>query len=90
MLWVRRVNVQDKSRPNVHFIREAELYDAGTYRVALWTDTGSDLKEFNLTVYAADDPMCKGVHSAALSSLWCLRVSASEARDSYEYVASTM
>ena len=54
--------MQDKSRLNVHFIREAELYDAGTYRVALWTDTGSDLKEFNLTVYAADDPMCKGVN----------------------------
>ena len=54
--------MQDKSRLNVHFIREAELYDAGTYRVALWTYTGSDLKEFNLTVYAVDDPMCKGVH----------------------------
>ena len=74
----RCVNVKDKSRLNVHFIREAELYDAGTYRVALWIDIGSDLKEFNLTVYAADDPMCKGVLSAALSSLRCLRVSASE------------
>ena len=56
--------VQEKSLPNTYFLREVNLYDAGTYRVAIWTDFGSDLKEFNLSVYPADDPFCKGVCSS--------------------------
>lgn len=63
------MNEKDKSWPNVYFIRQAKLHDAGTYRVALWTFYGNDLKEFKLTVYQADDEHCRGVRLCLCAEL---------------------